>query len=113
VTARPGESLLPEEFAARCRAGRAGSLGSEQVFVGEHSEIQTAIELTVRVVRGIRLKLLDYSAMVPILDELRLESVPQLGTVVLDHSVDELVDFSAWDRLLKLYGDSLCWMRWS
>ena len=39
-------------------------------------------------------RLLDHSSMLAALDELRLESVPQLGSLVLNHTVDELVAVS-------------------
>jgi RNA ligase (TIGR02306 family) len=39
-------------------------------------------------------KLLDHGEMQSILLDLGLESVPQLGTIVLDHTVDQLVAFS-------------------
>jgi len=39
-------------------------------------------------------RLLDHGAMLEVLGDLGLESVPQLGTVVLNHTVDELVVFS-------------------
>jgi ATP-dependent RNA circularization protein (DNA/RNA ligase family) len=39
-------------------------------------------------------QLLDHAAMLALLGELDLEPVPQLGTLVLNHTVDELVAFS-------------------
>jgi RNA ligase (TIGR02306 family) len=39
-------------------------------------------------------KLLEHAAMLQVLDALGLEGVPQLGTIVLDHTVDALVAFS-------------------
>ena len=39
-------------------------------------------------------RLVDHAAMLAILDGLQLESVPQLGTVVLSHSIDGLVAFA-------------------
>lgn len=39
-------------------------------------------------------RLLDHPMMLAILDEMGLESVPQLGTIVLNHTVDELVAIS-------------------
>lgn len=39
-------------------------------------------------------QLLDHQAMLRVLDEMQLESVPQLGTLELDHTVDQLIAFS-------------------
>ena len=39
-------------------------------------------------------RLLDHAEMLGVLDELALDSVPQLGTVTLNHTVDELVAFA-------------------
>jgi RNA ligase (TIGR02306 family) len=39
-------------------------------------------------------QLLDHATMLLLVGELQLESVPQLGTLVLNHTVDELVAFS-------------------
>ena len=46
-------------------------------------------------------QLLDHAAMLATLDELELESVPQLGTIVLDHSVDALVAFAEGSSVLN------------
>jgi hypothetical protein len=46
-------------------------------------------------------RLLDHRAALELLAELQLESVPQLGTVVLNHSVDELVAFSEGTSVLN------------
>jgi ATP-dependent RNA circularization protein (DNA/RNA ligase family) len=39
-------------------------------------------------------RLLDHPAQLALLDEIGLEPVPQLGTLALNHSVDELVAFA-------------------
>ena len=46
-------------------------------------------------------RLFDHSAMLAILDDLQLESVPQLGTIVLNHSVDDLVAFAEGTSVLN------------
>ncbi len=46
-------------------------------------------------------RLLDHDAMLAAIGEQGLESVPQLGTVVLDHSVDQLVAFSEGTSVLN------------
>ena len=46
-------------------------------------------------------RLLDHSAMLELLGEMGVEPVPQLGTLVLNHTVDELVAFSEGISVLK------------
>ena len=46
-------------------------------------------------------RLLDHSLMLELLADLGLEAVPQLGTVILNHTVDELVSFSEGVSLLN------------
>lgn len=46
-------------------------------------------------------RLLDYAVMLDVVRELGLESVPQLGTITLNHSVDELVAFSEGTSVLN------------
>ena len=45
-------------------------------------------------------RLLDHAVMLEVIAELALESVPQLGTITLNHSVDELVAFSEGSSVL-------------
>jgi RNA ligase (TIGR02306 family) len=54
-------------------------------------------EVTLRVFNVIDLdanRLVDHATLVAVLSEIGLEGVPQLGTLVLNHTVDELVAFS-------------------
>ena len=44
---------------------------------------------------------LDHPEMLAVLAAVGLESVPQLGTIVLDHTVDELVDYSVGTSVLN------------
>jgi RNA ligase (TIGR02306 family) len=46
-------------------------------------------------------QLLDHTTMLAVLKMLGLDSVPQLGTIVLNHTVDELVAFSEGTSLLN------------
>jgi RNA ligase (TIGR02306 family) len=46
-------------------------------------------------------RLLDHAASQDLLLEMQLESVPQLGTLVLNHSVDDLVAFSEGNSMLN------------
>jgi RNA ligase (TIGR02306 family) len=46
-------------------------------------------------------RLLDHAVMLDVIRELGLESVPQLGTIALNHSVDELVAFSEGTSVLN------------
>jgi ATP-dependent RNA circularization protein (DNA/RNA ligase family) len=46
-------------------------------------------------------RLLDHAAMLDLLREMGIESVPQLGTLVLNHTVDELVAFAEGTSVLN------------
>jgi RNA ligase (TIGR02306 family) len=46
-------------------------------------------------------RLLDHSVMIEAIQEMGLESVPQLGTLVLNHTVDELIALSEATSLLN------------
>lgn len=46
-------------------------------------------------------RLLDHADMLAVLAEVGLESVPQLGTIVLNHTVDEIVAFSEGKSVLN------------
>ena len=46
-------------------------------------------------------RLVDHGEMLDLLCDLRLESVPQLGTLVLDHTVDDLVAFAEGASVLN------------
>lgn len=48
-----------------------------------------------------RLRLVDHARMVELVGELGLQVVPQLGTLVLDHSVDELIELSMGASVLS------------
>jgi RNA ligase (TIGR02306 family) len=46
-------------------------------------------------------RLVDHGVMLGLLDEVGLEAVPQLGTLVLNHTVDELVAFAEGTSVLS------------
>jgi hypothetical protein len=46
-------------------------------------------------------RLVDHVVMLELLSELQLDSVPQFGTLVLIHTVDELVAYSEGTSLLN------------
>jgi ATP-dependent RNA circularization protein (DNA/RNA ligase family) len=46
-------------------------------------------------------RLLDHGAMLELLAEIGLDAVPQLGALVLNHTVDELVAFSEGTSVLN------------
>jgi RNA ligase (TIGR02306 family) len=46
-------------------------------------------------------RLLDHAVMLEVIVDLGLESVPQLGTMVLNHTVDELIAFSEGPSVLN------------
>jgi len=46
-------------------------------------------------------RLLDHGVMLDVIREIGLDGVPQLGTLVLDHTVDELVALSEGTSVLN------------
>jgi RNA ligase (TIGR02306 family) len=48
-----------------------------------------------------RLRLADHARSLEILSDMGLAAVPQLGTLVLDHTVDQLVELSVGDSVLN------------
>jgi RNA ligase (TIGR02306 family) len=89
---------------ARERAGFDLAIQAEVIGPGIQKNKYGLPAVTLRVFNVLNVdayQLLDHSAMLAILDELELESVPQLGTIVLDHSVDSLVAFAEGTSVLN------------
>jgi RNA ligase (TIGR02306 family) len=106
VFARIAKELKLEERmrAARERLGFDLGIQAEMIGPGIQSNKYALPAVTLRVFNVLNLdtyRLLDHSAALEQLAELQLESVPQLGTVVLSHSVDELVAFSEGTSVLN------------
>ncbi len=88
----------------RERRGFDPAVQAEVIGPGIQKNKYELKEVTLRVfnvldVQGYRL--LDHAVMLKVITELGLESVPQLGTIALDHSVDELVAFSEGTSVLN------------
>ncbi len=83
--------------AARERLGHDVAIQAEVVGPGIQKNKYTFSEVTLRVFNVLNLetgKLLDHRPALELLGTMQLEGVPQLGTLVLDHTVDQLVEFS-------------------
>jgi RNA ligase (TIGR02306 family) len=107
VLARVARSLELEEKlrAARERLGHDVALQAEVIGPGIQKNKYALPAVTLRVFNVLNVdayRLLDHGAMLALLGEMQLESVPQLGTLVLDHTVDQLVTFSEGTSVLNL-----------
>lgn len=103
-----------DEFNLHARVARRLNLEQKLRALGEARGFQPALqaeligpgvqknkyelkEVTLRVFNVLDLdaqRLVDHAAMLSMLGDISLEAVPQLGTMVLEHTVDELVAFS-------------------
>ena len=106
VLVRVARGLKLEEKlrAARDRLGFDLAIQAEVIGPGIQKNKYGLKAVTLRVFNVLNVdayRLLDHAAMLAILDDLQLESVPQLGTLVLDHTVDELVAFSEGTSVLN------------
>src|SRR5262249_36958083 len=89
---------------ARERLGHDVALQAEVIGPGIQKNKYALKAVTLRVFNVLNVdayRLLDHGAMLTVLAELGLEAVPQLGTVVLNHTVDELVAFSEGASVLN------------
>ena len=83
--------------AAQVRLGHDVAIQAEVVGPGIQKNKYTFSEVTLRVFNVLNLetgKLLDHRPALELLGTMQLEGVPQLGTIVLDHTIDQLVTFS-------------------
>jgi len=106
VLVRTARGLMLEEKlrAARERLGFDLAIQAEVIGPGIQKNKYGRPAATLRVFNVLDVDavvLLDHQTMLRLLDEMELESVPQLGTLVLDHTVDELVAFSEGTSVLN------------
>jgi RNA ligase (TIGR02306 family) len=106
VLVRVAQVLRLEENlrSARKRHGFDLAIQAEAIGPGIQKNKYGLPAVTLRVFNILNVdayQLLDHAALLAILDELELESVPQLGTIVLDHSVDALVAFAEGTSVLN------------
>jgi RNA ligase (TIGR02306 family) len=99
IFARVARGLKLEERLrlARERLGFDLALQAEVIGPGIQKNKYGLPAVTLRVFNVLNVdayQLLDHAATLAVLSDLQLESVPQLGTLVLNHTVDELVAFS-------------------
>jgi RNA ligase (TIGR02306 family) len=90
--------------AAREKLGHDIAIQAEVIGPGIQKNKYGLKEVTLRVFNVLNLesfRLLDHAAMLAALAEMGLETVPQLGTLVLNHTVDELVTFSEGTSVLN------------
>jgi RNA ligase (TIGR02306 family) len=83
--------------AARTRLGHDVAVQAEVIGPGVQGNKYALKEVTLRVFNVLDVaayRLLDHAAGLAVLADMGLEPVPQLGTIVLDHTVDELVALS-------------------
>ena len=106
VFARSPASLkLAERLrAARERLGFDLAIQAEVIGPGIQSNKYALPAVALRVFNVLNVdayRLLDHAVMLEVLGWMELESVPQLGTMVLNHTVDELVAFSEGASVLN------------
>jgi hypothetical protein len=106
ILARVTQGLGLEEKlrAARERLGHDVAIQAEVIGPGIQKNKYALKAVTLRAFNVLNLdtgRLLDHRAMLTVLAEMGLEGVPQLGTIVLGHTVDELVAFSEGPSVLN------------
>jgi RNA ligase (TIGR02306 family) len=106
VLARVAKGLKLEEKLrqARERLGHDIAIQAEVIGPGIQKNKYALPAVTLRVFNVLNVdsyRLLDHGAMLGLLSDMGLEPVPQLGTLVLDHTVDQLVAFSEGKSVLK------------
>jgi RNA ligase (TIGR02306 family) len=99
VLARVARGLQLEEKlrAAKDRRGLDLAIQAELIGPGIQKNKYALKAVTLRVFNVLNVAnfaLLDYTSTQEVIAELGLDAVPQLGTLVLDHKVDELVAYS-------------------
>lgn len=106
VLARVAVAVKLEEKlrAARERLGFDLAIQAEVIGPGIQKNKYALKLVTLRVFNVLNVdayRLVDHSVMLEVLRGMELESVPQLGTLVLNHTVDELVAFSEGTSVLN------------
>lgn len=97
-------SLREKLFEAREKLGFDLALQGEIIGPGIQKNKYALKEPTIHFFNVVNLsayRLLDHAHMLELLGSMGLTPVPQLGTIVLDHSVDQLVELSIGDSVLN------------
>ena len=106
VLARVAKGLKLEEKlrAAREKLGHDVAIQAEVIGPGIQKNKYAMKEVTLRVFSVLNVdtyRLVDHPVKLALLAQMGLEPVPQLGTIVLNHTVDELVAFSEGTSVLN------------
>ena len=104
VRAARGMRLEEKLRQARERLGFDLAIQAEVIGPGIQKNKYGLKAVTLRVFNVLNVdayRLLDHETMLEVLAEIGLESVPRLGSVVLNHTVDELVAFSEGTSVLN------------
>jgi ATP-dependent RNA circularization protein (DNA/RNA ligase family) len=104
VRAARGARLEEKLRAAGARHGFDLAIQAEVIGPGVQKNKYALAAVALRVFNVLNVetyKLLDHNAMLALLSESQIEPVPQLGTIVLNHTVDELVAFSEGTSILN------------
>jgi len=106
LLARIAKRFKLDEKLRKVRSGRGFDLAiqAEVIGPGIQKNKYELKEATLRVFNVLNVdtyKLVDRDTMLEMLTELGLESVPQLGTITLNHTVDELIAFSEAPSVLN------------
>jgi RNA ligase (TIGR02306 family) len=99
VLARVARGMKLEEKlrAAREKLGHDVAIQAEVIGPGIQKNKYALKEVTLRVFSVLNVdtyRLVDHATKIAVLAEMGVEPVPQLGTIVLDHTVDQLVAMS-------------------
>lgn len=106
VLARVARNLKLEEKLrlARDKHGHDIAIQAEVIGPGIQKNKYALKEVTLRVFSVLNVdtfRLVDHQTQLDLLKEIGLESVPQLGTIVLNHTVDQLVAMSEGTSILN------------
>jgi RNA ligase (TIGR02306 family) len=106
VLARVAKGLKLEEKlrVAREKLGHDVAIQAEVIGPGIQKNKYALKEVTLRVFSVLNVdtyRLVDHPVKLTVLAEMGIEPVPQLGTLVLNHTVDELVAFSEGTSVLN------------
>jgi RNA ligase (TIGR02306 family) len=99
-----GRKLEEKLRAAREKLGHDVAIQAEVIGPGIQKNKYALKEVTLRVFNVLNVdadRLVDHATKLAVLDEIGLEAVPQLGTLVLNHTVDELVAFAEGTSVLN------------
>ena len=99
-----GSQLEENLRAARDRMGFDLAIQAEVIGPGIQKNKYALPAVTLRVFNAINVdvyRLLDHSEKLAMLAEMQIEPVPQIGTLVLDHTVDQLVAYAEGSSVLN------------